>query len=128
MLDAFEYTVAICENVVVPKPQNCEAGLLEELSALRVKCSRMLAAVEFHDQLSLKAYEVQNVIGKRVLPPELAIFNLPAAQTLPKSVLGIRRCTTQSTLQFWFENALVRLTFHSSPSRAINTIPTQPSP
>jgi len=88
----------------------------------------MLATVQFDDQCSLEAHEVQNVIAKWVLSPKFAGFDLPAAQTLPKRMFGIRRRIAQSTLQLWFQNALVRLTSHNSPRCEINTIPTQPSP
>jgi hypothetical protein len=33
-----------------------------------------------------------------MLPPKFAVFDLPAAQTLPKHMLGISRCITQTTL------------------------------
>src|SRR4029453_2451820 len=74
----------------------------------------MLTTVQFDDNGSLEAHEIQNVIGERVLPTKFAVLDLPAAQALPKHMLSIRRCIAQPALQPWSENRLLRLSFHDA--------------
>jgi len=154
LLDRFEHPSLVCEKIVVPKSQNYESGSFEGLGSFRIHSISVLTTVQFDNQRSLETYEVQNEIGERMLPAKFAVFNLPAAQTLPKQVLGIRRSIAQSALQLRSEDLLVRLSSHDGwhqhhphptlplKGRALErfvvfgveiiespfTIPTQPSP
>jgi hypothetical protein len=88
----------------------------------------MLTSIEFDYDAALETNEVENEIVGGMLAAEFAAFNLPSTQALPEQMLSLSRRVAQPTLQLGFENALVRLTFHSNIRCVINTIPTQPSP
>jgi len=72
----------------------------------------VLAAIKFDYDPTLEASEVQNEIAVRVLPAKLAVFELAAAQALPKPVFSIGRRVAQSTLQSRLQYASIGLASH----------------
>jgi hypothetical protein len=51
----------------------------------------VLTAVQRYDGFSFETRKIENAIPERMLPSELASFQLPIAQVLPQSVLGVGR-------------------------------------
>jgi len=65
--------VEICQDLVVPKPQDAIAFVLQETTSLGFQRRRamLLAAVDFHDQLRLVAHKIGNGATDRHLAAEL---------------------------------------------------------
>jgi hypothetical protein len=68
--DGLRDAVEICQDLVVPKPQNAIALVLQELISLDLPPRRgiMLATVDFHDRPDLVAHKIGNVAAGRHLP------------------------------------------------------------
>jgi hypothetical protein len=88
----------------------------------------MLATIEFDDNATLDANEIQNEIGIRMLTAKFAAFEPPAAQILPEYVFGIRGGIAQPALQMRVKNLLVSLTFHSCDGLKNPYLRENPSP
>jgi len=58
----------------------------------------VLAAVEFDDDGTLEADEVQDEVSKRMLSAKFASFELTTSEHSPKRALGIRWRIAQSAL------------------------------
>ena len=69
----------------------------------------MLASIEFNDQSTLHANEIEDVVAERVLAPELAPVQSLGAQMHPQSLFGGRRGPAQFALQSAFADRLVGL-------------------
>jgi hypothetical protein len=65
--------VEIFQDLVVPKPQDAIAFVLQETTSLGFQRGRaiLLAGVNFHDQLRLVAYKIGNRATDRHLAAEL---------------------------------------------------------
>ena len=84
MLDNFEHSIFVFEHIVVPESENRESRIDENTCSLCVNSIRVLTAVEFHNERSLQAHEIKDVVGERMLSPEFAVLDLPGTETLPK--------------------------------------------
>ncbi len=49
----------------------------------------MLTAIQLHNQTCILTNKIDNEATNRLLPAELVPFQLPAAQLLPQTALGI---------------------------------------
>jgi len=49
----------------------------------------VLSAIEFDHQLQLEADEIDDISADWRLPPELGAADLPIAQPIPKTLLGL---------------------------------------
>jgi hypothetical protein len=84
-------TVEICQDLVVPKPQNAITLVLQELGsrAFPARRATVLATIDFHDQPGLVAHKVRNVAAERHLAAELVAFDSMRAQYLPDSAFRL---------------------------------------
>ncbi len=66
---------------MIPKSNNAKTGILQCFcpDAVFSETFLMLTAIYFNNDLFFKAYEIKNVIFKRVLSAELQTVNLPAS-------------------------------------------------
>jgi hypothetical protein len=55
----------------------------------------MLAAIEFNDQASLKADEINNIVTDRRLPAKSAPVEIAPAKFIPERALGIGQVPAQ---------------------------------
>ena len=83
--DCLMDAVEICQDLVVPKPQDAISLVLQEPTSLGLPGRRaiVLAAVDFHDQPSLVAHKIGNVAADRDLAAELVPRHSMGAQYLP---------------------------------------------
>jgi hypothetical protein len=93
LMDAVE----ICQDFVVPKPQNAIALVTQVPASLGLPRRRaiVLAPVDFHDQASppgtqSRAHKIGNVAADRHLAAELVPRHLMGAQDLPDTPLRLR--------------------------------------
>jgi hypothetical protein len=77
--------VEICQDLVVPEPQDAIAFVLQEPTSLGLPRRRVivLTAVDFHDQPGLVAHKISNVAADRQLAAELLSLHLMRAHDLP---------------------------------------------
>ena len=98
----------------------------------------MLSAIRFNRE-SLQAYEIEDVISKRMLPAEFEVFHLISAQAMPKTLLCLSHILAQTALQLRAKNFFACLAFHLAvfpiPTPALplmregeNPSPPRPSP
>ena len=87
LMDAID----ICQDFVVPKPQNAISLALQEPTSLGLPGRRavVLAAVDFHDQPGLVAHKIGNVAADRHLAAELIPCHSMGAQYLPDPPLRL---------------------------------------
>ena len=88
--------VDICQDFVIPKPQNAISLVLQEPTSLGLPGRRavVLAAVDFHDQPSPprtqnRAHKIGNVAADRYLAAELVPRHSMGAQYLPDPPLRL---------------------------------------
>jgi len=113
----FKHSLDVLEYFVVPVAQDREAARFERKgsSGIAIACTAVLATIKFDYDAPLEASEVEDEIAVRMLATKLAPLDLSAAKALPEPMLCLGWRIPQSPLQLRFQNALVRLTSHSSP-------------
>ena len=81
VVDGLQDAFGLGQHLVVPEPDDPIAPLLKPLAALLVVSGllQVLPTIQFHDQCSLQADEVNDRGTKRVLSAELAVEHLPPA-------------------------------------------------
>jgi hypothetical protein len=88
--------IGVAKNIVVPEPQDAKTfGLKVTIARYVVWIVRVLAAIDFDDQLSPEAGEVNNVRAKRNLSFELIAIETMRAEPIPKPALGIGHVGSQ---------------------------------
>ena len=93
--DRQAYAVDIRQHFVVPDMDRRKTLPLEmQISDFVAPRPGVLAAIHLDDQPCLEADEVEDVAVERHLAPEFQALQLPAAQRLPKHVLGFRGIRT----------------------------------
>jgi hypothetical protein len=87
-----EYAVDIQHDIVVPKPDNFITRSLQTFGSFFVlRCTfRVLAAVQFNDQLGIDATEVSNKSSEHDLPPKLDSVEPAVSQSRPEFALCVR--------------------------------------
>lgn len=88
--DGIHNIVCLLQRIVVPESEHPKSQLLQHSGATLVvgDLPEVLAAVEFNNEISFDAYEVQDVTSHAMLASELH-SKLPVAQALPKQCLRI---------------------------------------
>ena len=96
--DDFKHTVRIAEDIVVPEAEDEVTHRFEDFGSILVVrfAGRVLATVEFHNQLGICTDEVDDVAIDRHLPFELPIGKSARSQTKPQYAFRIRLMMTQS--------------------------------
>jgi len=120
--------VEICQDLVVPKPQNAIALALQELGSRGFPVRRTIvsATIHFDDQPGLVADKISNVAADRHLAAKPVALHLARAQYLPDPPLGLGHVVPQSTsarmcavdrmlLHFWIGLAAARITPSQPP-------------
>ncbi|ESX22255.1 hypothetical protein X747_27445 [Mesorhizobium sp. LNJC384A00] len=86
--------VDVADDVVIPEPQDGPA-ILFEVRCPRITGSRagvrMLGAIDFDDQLLLRASEIDDVGGNRKLSPEAKPHQPVGTKFLPELEFGWRQ-------------------------------------
>jgi hypothetical protein len=90
--DSVQDTVAVCEHLVIPEPQDAEAKIRQVSRPAPVSffLRDVLAAIQLDDQLVVRAAEVSDVGTDHMLPAKLGPVKLARAQPPPELSLGIR--------------------------------------
>jgi hypothetical protein len=87
----FQDTFQITHDVIIPEPQNSIIMLAQPLAAHRIAlAASVLTAVDFHDQPSLTADEINNITTDRLLPHELETADRTRPQPVPKPQFSAR--------------------------------------
>jgi hypothetical protein len=109
-----QHRIRLTEHLIVPEPQYSEPCALQKRRTRRIRLGvlGMLPAIELHNHLSVQAYEIEDVITKRVLPAELAAVQMPTAKVSPKMTLGIGGSVAQTALKLRIENVAIGLALH----------------
>ena len=123
-MDAIE----ICQDLIVPKPQNAIALIFQEFISLYFarRGAIMLAAVDFHDQPGLVARKVDNVAADRHLAAELVPVHLMRTQYPPDPPFRLGHALPQRAGSG--ACAVDGVLLHVSICAAGNITPSQPSP
>ena len=87
----FQHSIRLFQRVIVPKPDNAKPHRFKPSCSLSIAHSLlgMLAAVQFHDQFSLKADEVNDVRRDRMLSPKLESADVAILQMQPQPRFGV---------------------------------------
>ena len=86
------HALDIRENVVVPKPNNPPAALLEPRGApLVVFVIRVLTAIGFDDEAAFKANEIDDEGAEAMLAAEFEAGEASVAEHAPEAALGVGR-------------------------------------
>jgi hypothetical protein len=95
--DRQQHTFAICQNVIVPKWQN-SITLVREMSVAPIisLALQMLSAVNFDDEISVAAHEVDNKGADCFLTDEFESSQTAVAQREPELAFGVGLLTAQS--------------------------------
>ena len=93
LVDGLDDLLRPHQHVIVPEAEDAEARRPEEAVATCViGCAlHMLAAIEFNDDVAIKAGEIANVEADLVLTPELEAAELATTEVLPKKTFSIGR-------------------------------------
>src|SRR5947209_3399885 len=93
----------ILQKIVIPVAQHPVASVREPLAACGIFCIvRMLAAINFDNDLLFVTNEIGDEGANRDLPPEFDALQLPRSQQPRKLFLGVSRnvthrfCVTQA--------------------------------
>jgi len=88
--DRLQYVIGANQRIVIPEPHHTETRLAQIRRPLLVigLPIRMLAAIQFHDQLLLHATEVRVIPRHGMLPAKLHA-KLRRAQARPQLALGV---------------------------------------
>jgi hypothetical protein len=104
----FNYRIHLIHDLVIPETQYLETGLRQKFVSFDVFARILvLTAVDFDNEPSLKAHEVEDGIFERMLSPEFVSAELGMTQPLPKQALGIGHVAAQQTLQSVLQNEFV---------------------
>lgn len=70
----FQHTLHFVKHLIVPKAQHNEAPRLQERGtrSVCINAFRVLASVQFNDNLSIQANEIDDVVTEWMLPTEPA--------------------------------------------------------
>jgi hypothetical protein len=100
--DDLKHGIDLREHVVVPEAQDAEVPVVKPPSArcVLVPGLRVLAAVQFDDEPSLRACEVGDEWPNGVLAAEAQSMDLPATQPAPEQTLGIGHGLAQLACSF----------------------------
>src|SRR6185437_14382629 len=92
-----DHAIRIRQHVIVPEPHNTTAARFQPARppCVVILKYRMLATIDFDDELCRGAEEVDDVGSDRLLPTEAEAVELLAPQARPQPTLGIGRCAAQ---------------------------------
>ena len=91
-MDALQNTLRIGERLMVPEAKYPETAI-REISApshVMLHIQSVLPAIEFDDELLGESHKIDDIGANRLLPPEFAAAELPAAQHLPETFFSLR--------------------------------------
>jgi hypothetical protein len=99
-----EHGIEMFDQFVVSKALDAESIASKKIRALfvsgHVRCSAVLASVEFNDEFRLEANEVYNIRADRLLPPELRFCKSAVAKRLPQLAFDVGLIATQLACKF----------------------------
>jgi hypothetical protein len=121
----FKHAFDISQYIVVPKSDDAIPVCFEPSGAHFIaRIVRVLATIEFDDKTRFRAKEIDDVIAKRMLPPEAKATELLVAYTRPQASFGLGKIGAQAACNWRGHMAMVscRATrgdppSHPSPSR-----------
>jgi hypothetical protein len=101
--DRHHNTFCFHQYFMVPESKHPESPFGKPCIAIRIAGRfQMLATIDFHDQLTFQADEVDDIGPDRVLTSKTETFQLSHPQMTPESLLGVRHRRTQATGQCFF--------------------------
>ena len=113
LMDCFGNRVRLAQHIVIPETKGEVAAFLQEGVARGIGGRvRMLSAIHFHDQFSLKADEIEDAMVIGDAAGETAAVELAAAKDVPEALFGVGHGVAQAALQAGLEDAVVRLAAH----------------
>jgi hypothetical protein len=95
LTDCLQDTLGVLKHIVVPEADHAIAERFHGLGARGVRFRRVLASIQFDDQVLVSAGEVSDVRADRELADEFGTFETAAAQIVPKAILGVGRLVPQ---------------------------------
>jgi len=85
-----QHAFRIPQYVIVPVSRDAKSFRPEQGVSLAIWFSvAVLTSVHLHDELSLEAYEIQNILSERDLSPKLDATQTPISQQEPKLALRV---------------------------------------
>ena len=100
--DPVENGLHFFQDLVVPKAQHDEASFAQENIAFRVTVEHLhtLGTIEFDDQSTLDAGEIDDVGADGMLATKLQAHHSMRTQEMPKAPLGVCGCSAQGSGSF----------------------------
>ena len=95
--DSLNHSVGIAKHLVIPETNEVIALDFEKTSTAGIRCLSVsvLPAIKFHNEMPLKANEIDDKRADRGLAAESASIQLSAPQSYPQVLLGIGRIDAQ---------------------------------
>lgn len=116
--DPHEHGFFVAEYFRIPEAQHAEAALLQvAIAPFVAHIGRMLPAVDFDDEPTLEAHEIDHVAAQRMLAPELGAVELTQAQMPPEPAFGIGGVAAQPARDLRAADEGVRLSAHGTSRR-----------
>src|ERR1043166_9609135 len=93
----FQHSLRILQDVIVPEPQHQVAHRLQNDRAVCFISCRVLAPIEFDDQLCLGTAKIDDILVDRHLPFKFQTVEATIAHAEPEDALGVRLIAAQSS-------------------------------
>ena len=114
-LNGIDYGINFLQHLIVPKPEDTKACIVQDLIANTVASAvLMLAAIHLNNQPHFQANKVEHKIQEWMLATELEARDLPTTQALPQAILCISHVASQSALKRVIDDRAVCLSLHQS--------------
>lgn len=89
----FNYRIRLFQNLHIPKPENLQAVMSEELSSFSIifwkVVRQMNETIGLHNKIAFMAVEVNDVRSDRVLPSEFFTQLFSISKMLPEHHFGV---------------------------------------
>jgi hypothetical protein len=111
--DGIDHGIGFLQHLIVPKPENFEASLMQELIANTILLAVLrLAAINFDNQSHFQAHKVEYKIHEWMLAAEFETRDLSPTQALPQAIFCVSHMAAQVALQRIVDDRMVCLAFH----------------
>ena len=128
-LNGIDYGINFLQHLIVPKPEDTKACIVQDLIANTVASAvLMLAAIHLNNQPHFQANKVEHKIQEWMLATELETRDLPTTQALPQAILCISHVASQSALKRIVDDRAVCLSLHRSILFLLGYTPSPPQP
>jgi hypothetical protein len=114
--DCFKNAGYVAKHIIIPEPQFPVVVIDEPLVANSIaRIVRMLSSVDFNDEATFTANQIDGVWTDRLLPDELVATQRARPEAIPQRIFGVGRIAAQTSGALGF--ALIGLAHVATPPR-----------